>query len=102
MRAGILGFLHESNTFLPEPTTYEHFASASLTRGAALAERWRGSHHELGGFFAGLNEARIEAVPCMATFAVPSGTIMAEAYERLAAELLESVRRALPLDGLLV
>src|SRR5215470_10531614 len=102
MRAGILGFLHESNTFHPSPTTYEQFASTSLTRGPALAERWRGAHHELGGFFAGLDHAGVEAVPCMATFAVPSGTITAAAYEQLAAELLDSVRQALPLDGLLV
>jgi microcystin degradation protein MlrC len=101
-RVGILGFLHESNTFLPAPTTYEDFASTSLTRGPAMAERWRGAHHELGGFFAGLDESGVQAVPCMATFAVPSGTITAEAYERLAGELLDSLRQALPLDGLLV
>ena len=101
-RAGILGFLHESNTFLPTPTTYEHFASTSLTRGPAVAERWRGAHHEIGGFFVGLAESRVQAVPCMATFAVPSGAITAQAYERLANELLDSVRQALPLDGLLV
>ena len=101
-RAGILGFLHESNTFLPSPTTYEHFASTSLTRGPALVARWRGAHHELGGFFAGLDEAGVQAVPCLATFAVPSGTIAAAAYERLAQELIDSVRQTLPLDGLLV
>ena len=101
-RVGVLGFLHESNTFLSVPTTYEHFASTSLTRGAGLVERWRGAHHELGGMLAGLEAAGFETVPCMATFAMPSGAITAAAYEQLAAELLESVRNALPLDGLLV
>ena len=28
-RVGVLGFLHESNTFLPVPTTYEDFARTS-------------------------------------------------------------------------
>ncbi len=101
-RAGVLGFLHESNTFLDVPTTYEHFASTSLTRGPAMLERWRGSHHELGGMFAAAEECGLEVVPCMATFAVPSGAITEEAYERLTGELLDSVRSALPLDGLLV
>src|SRR6266851_330017 len=101
-RAGVLGFLHESNTFLGAPTTYEHFASTSLTKGPALLDRWRGAHHELGAFLAGLEESGVAAVPCMATFAVPSGTITSEAYERLSAELLDSVRQALPLDGILV
>jgi microcystin degradation protein MlrC len=101
-RVGIISCQHESNTFLPSPTTYELFASTSLSRGPALLDRWRGAHHELGGFLDGLDAARVQAVPCMATFAVPSGTITAEAYERLARELLDAVSQALPLDGLLV
>ena len=36
-RVGILGFQHESNTFLAEvPGTYDLFASESLHRGPAL------------------------------------------------------------------
>lgn len=99
-RVGLLGFLHESNTFLPVATTYADFASTSLTRGDALRARWQGAHHELGGLLAGADEAGLTVVPGMATFAVPSGTITAEAFEQLAAELLNSIE--LPLDGLLV
>ena len=99
-RVGLLGFLHESNTFLPVATTYAHFASTSLTRGDALLQRWQGAHHELSGLLAGCHEAGLTVVPGMATFAVPSGTIGAEAYEQLVAELLSSIE--LPLDGLLV
>ena len=99
-RVGLLGFLHESNTFLPVETTYSHFASTSLTRGNAVRERWQGAHHELGGLLAGCDEAGLTVVPGMATFAVPSGTITAEAFEQLASELLNSIE--LPLDGLLV
>ena len=99
-RVGLLGFLHESNTFLPVETTYSHFASTSLTRGSAVRERWQGAHHELGGLLAGCDEAGLTVVPGMATFAVPSGTITAEAFEQLASELLNSIE--LPLDGLLV
>lgn len=99
-RVGLLGFLHESNTFLPVLTTYEHFASTSLTRGEALLTRWRGAHHELGGLIAGCEESGMTIVPGMATFAVPSGTITADAYEQIAAELLASIEPGL--DGLLV
>ena len=101
-RVAVLGFLHESNTFLPVPTTYEHFARASLTRGPEMLERWRGGRHELSGMLAGLEEAGLAAVPCMATFAVPGGALPEETYERLAAELLDSVRENLPVDALLV
>jgi microcystin degradation protein MlrC len=38
----------------------------------------------------------------MATFAVPGGTIKAEAFERIAGELLAVLKSALPLDGLLL
>jgi microcystin degradation protein MlrC len=101
-RVGILGFLHESNTFLPVPTTYEDFARTSMTRGAVMLERWKGGRHELSGMIAGLEEMDLTAVPCMATFAVPSGALTGDAYERLAAELLDSVRQNLPVDALLV
>jgi microcystin degradation protein MlrC len=49
MRVGIAGLLHESNTFLPRPATYEDFASTSLTKGEDLIERWQDAQHELGG-----------------------------------------------------
>lgn len=102
LRIGVAGFLHESNTFLGVPTRYDDFVAASLTRGPKLMERWSGAHHELGGFLDVLVEEGIEVVPLLATFAVPSGTIAAEAYERIAGELLEDLRGALPLDGLLL
>ncbi|MBL8174747.1 MAG: M81 family metallopeptidase [Bryobacterales bacterium] len=102
LRIALAGFLHESNTFLGVPTTYENFVAASLTRGQALLERWSGAHHELGGFLDVLAAGQVEIVPLLATFAVPSGTVAAEAYERIAAELLEDLRAALPLDGLLL
>lgn len=101
-RVGVLGFLHESNTFLDAPTTYELFASTSMTRGRALLDRWQGAHHELGGFLAGAAEAGLSIEPCMATYAVPGGAIPTAGYERLCEELLNSVRQAPPLDGLLV
>lgn len=102
-RVGILGFQHESNTFLTEvPGTYDMFASTSLHRGLRLIQAWQDTAHELGGFIRGANEAGLTPVPCMATYAMPCGTITSEAFERLCIELLDSVQVALPLDGLLV
>ena len=101
-RIGVAGFLHESNTFLGVPTTYHHFTAASLTRGPALIARWTNTHHELGGFLDALSAADAQIVPLLATFAVPSGAITAEAFERIASELLADLQSALPLDGLLL
>src|SRR5882724_13106793 len=102
MRVGIAGILHESNTFLPRPTTYEDFASTSLSKGAELLERWQGAQHEIGGFVDGVREFRWAAAPALATFAVPSGAITPEAFERLTAELLEAIDAAGPVDGMLL
>jgi microcystin degradation protein MlrC len=102
-RVGILGFQHESNTFLAEvPGTYDLFESVSLHRGPALIEAWRDTAHELGGFIRCANEANLALVPCMATYAMPCGAITSETFERISGELLESVQASLPLDGLLV
>src|SRR5262245_7694486 len=101
-RVGIAGFLHESNTFLPVLTRRAHFEQASLTRGEALLERWSESRHELGGFLDGARVQGFEAVPLLATFAIPSGTIEGAAFEELIGMMVSDLRSALPLDGLLV
>ena len=38
-RIGVMGFIHESNTFSVTPTTYEHFEQISLTHPDNLRER---------------------------------------------------------------
>jgi microcystin degradation protein MlrC len=98
-RIGIAGVLHESNTWLAVPTTYEHFEAASVTAGGALIERWRGAFHEIGGFLEG---AAADAVPLFAAYAVPGGALTAECFARLLARLMEELEAALPLDGLLI
>lgn len=101
-RIGILGFLHESNTFLGIPTRWEDFASTSMHEGEAVRERWGRSHHELGGFFDGCLAEGLEAVPGFATLAVPSGAIAAEDFERIADAILQGLERVGEVDGLLV
>lgn len=102
LRIGVAGFLHESNTFLKQPTLYDAFEGTSLTRGEAMRERWLTASHELGGMLTGAGELGMECVPLYATFAVPSGAIAAETYERIAGELIAELEGALPLDGLLL
>lgn len=102
MNVAMLGFLHESNTFMAAKTGYENFARVSLTRGGAMLERWKGAHHELGGMIAGSAEAGLTIVGGMAGLATPSGTITADCYEKLLSEYLAVLQQTLPLDGLLI
>lgn len=99
---GIAGFLHESNSFLSVPTTFEHFASTSYAVGADLVDRWLNSRHELSGMLQGARAHKWEVKPLLATFAVPSGTIETSCFERVASEILSRLEAAAPLDGLLI
>jgi microcystin degradation protein MlrC len=101
-KIGIAGFLHESNSFLPNPTNYDAFLQTSLTRGAHMRDRWVGVSHELGGMFAGVDASGDTAVPLYATFAVPSATIERQTYDRITSELVSELKAALPLDALLL
>jgi microcystin degradation protein MlrC len=102
MRCGILALLHESNTFVQAKTTWAEFASDVLARGEAVRERFDDSPHEIGGFFAGLQQASVTAVPIMAARALPYGVIAADAFDQLVNTMLEELDRAMPLDGILV
>jgi microcystin degradation protein MlrC len=102
MRVGIVALQHESNTFLPTVTTLADFRRDALLTGEAIRAAYGGAHHEVGGFFAGLKEEGIEAVPLLLALATPSGVITAETVESLLNTIAEQLELAGPLDGLLV
>jgi microcystin degradation protein MlrC len=100
-RVGVIALLQESNTFLDEPTTLRHFQEDLLVFGSAVRTALSSAHHEVGGFFAGLDDAGIEAVPIFAARAIPGGPIAAAAFDLLMDLLAAAVATAGPLDGLL-
>ncbi len=102
MRIGIIALLHESNTFSRQPTTVESFRQNLLLTGEPIRTVLQDAHHEVGGFFAGLATAGADAVPLFAARALPSGTISADDFAKLVDMLLDTVRQAGPLDGILV
>ena len=106
MRIGIIGLLHESNTFLTKPTEFADFERVTLARGEDVRSKFAGSHHELGGFLEGLqklsNTETIETVPIFVGRSLPSGTITAECWNRLMDVLFDELSQAGPLDGLLL
>ncbi len=102
-RIGVIGFLHESNTFISTPTTFEAFQNDWLLEGEAFRDAMSGAHHETTGFFTALDEnaGEFEAVPIMLARAMPYGTITADAYDRIVSRILTLLKEAGPLDGLL-
>jgi len=102
MRVGIIALLQETNTFIAEQTTLRHFEENLLITGDVIRERLADTQHEIGGFFAGLDEAGATAVPIFATRALPFGTVTHETYATLKERLLQALAETGPLDGLLV
>jgi microcystin degradation protein MlrC len=102
MRVGIIALQHESNTFCNQPTSLENFEQGALLTGTAIRDKYLHSHHEVGGFFAGLAENEIEAVPIFLAWALPSGVVTARTLEKLLGKMLDELRNAGDLDGLLV
>jgi microcystin degradation protein MlrC len=94
--------LQESNTFLAARTTLDDFRRDLLATGADVRAALAGAHHEVGGFFAGLAAAGIEAVPILAARALPAGPLTAACADALAEMLVAGIDAAGPLDGLLV
>lgn len=102
MRIGIISLQHESNTFVRTATTLDDFKHDVLAVGEEVRQVFQDALHEVGGFFSGLSEAGIEAVPIFAARAVPGGQVSKQTFDDLTSALLEQLAKAGPLDGLLV
>ena len=102
MRVGIIGLLHESNTFAAQPTTLADFQDNVLAVGSDVRSVFDGTHHEIGGFLEALDRLRVRSVPVFAARALPSGTICAATWRELIDRMLQALTAAGPLDGLLV
>jgi microcystin degradation protein MlrC len=102
MRVGILALLQESNTFVSARTTLAAFERDLLLEGDQFRQQLADAHHEVGGFFEGLECNSIQAVPLFAARALPYGPIDRATFDRLMEMLMGNVERAGRLDGYLV
>ena len=101
-RVVIVGIYHESNTFLPEKTKLADFEAGHLFFGEDIRKEYAQAHHELGGMLEVLDRSDVETVPLMFAEATPSGTITAEAYEKLLQLMMDRLRQTGNFDGILV
>lgn len=101
MRIAIGGILHESNTFASKSTDLAQFATRHQV-GEAILPAWRNTHHEMAGFIQCGERLGFELYPTVMATATPAGPVTADAFETLTGELLDSLRRAPQLDGLLL
>lgn len=83
------GIRHESNTFCPLPTQEKDFF---VFRGDEILDYVDWAQP--------LQEAGIELIPTLQANASPFGVVARDAYEKFKGEILERVRKALPVNGL--
>lgn len=102
-RIAVGGFMHETNTFQREPTTYADFAGAGdrppLTRGESVFTRFEGMNTSIAGAMSVLRAAGAMLVPLPWASTTPAGYVTRDAYERIAAMIVDDLRAALPVDA---
>jgi len=94
--------LHESNTFWPYPTDLQSFKNRNFYLGDEVTEKFNYTKTALGGFYEVLREEGAEAIPCIAALAEPSGTVTADAFNRIKQEIVDSCKKVGKLDGILL
>ncbi|MDG1861577.1 MAG: M81 family metallopeptidase, partial [SAR324 cluster bacterium] len=102
MRVGILSLMQESNTFIQNETKLSHFEEDLLLEGEEIRSTMENAHHEIGGFFQGLRDQKVEAVPIFTARALPFGTVSSSAYTKLIEKMFFLINKAGKLDGYLV
>lgn len=101
MRVAIGGFMHESNTFAPLPTTLQRFRDGALTYGDAVVPSWQDAHHEVGGFIEGGGTFGYAPVPIAMAWATPAGPVADEFFDHFTDALVTGCKLARA-DGVLL
>lgn len=103
-RIAIGGFMHETNTFQPELTTYADFAEAAdrppLTRGPSVLTRFEGINTSIAGALSVLRSTSATLLPLPWASTTPAGYVTRDAFERITAMIIADLRAAMPLDAI--
>jgi microcystin degradation protein MlrC len=93
LRIAAAGFMHETNTFVPRPTTFEDFAVAQQYPGLCFGEDMLRQVAERNLGLAGFAEVAAKAghriMPLCWSFAQPGGIVTDHAFERISAMIIE-------------
>lgn len=100
MRLGLVGLVHEANTFAPEVVDAEVLERATR-RGAAVLAEHQGARTSASGFLC-LAGPDVEIVPLVVSYPNPSGVITAGAFGAFLDEMRSLLDANGPFDGLLM
>ena len=94
--------VQETNTFSPQPSGLADFTAQGLWTGAAAVEQMRGTNTEFAGAVQTLEAAGVTVVPLVRAWAMSGGVLTDEAFAALRAMLIDGLRAAGPVDGVLL
>ncbi len=96
------GIAHETNVFSTTPTDFSEFRQRVYIGGRDLVGGFAGTRTVVGGFLDGLAAIRATPLPLLYASATPGGIVTRAAYGELRHSLLDGVRSAGPVDGVLL
>jgi microcystin degradation protein MlrC len=100
MRIAVGGFLHETNTFVAQPTTWDDFVRAgpwpTVTEGEAVLTTFRGINLAIAYFMEAAEKAGHTMLPLAWGGAMPAGKVTRDAFERMAGMIVEGLKRERP------
>lgn len=99
MRIAVAEIIHESNTFAPNITSLSQFR---LLKAQQFEKFYSGAHSHCTGFFDGAAEFGYEAIPLFSAYGGAGGTVAGDAHEWLMTELVNQLKAASPIDGVLL
>jgi microcystin degradation protein MlrC len=98
MRIFLAGYQHETNTFAPSLADWAAFtrgeAFPAFMRGASVIDTFRGVNAPVGGFVEAAAANGWTLVPSAWAGATPSSYVTEDAFERIAAAMVEDLRAA--------
>jgi len=101
-RIAVGGFHHETNCFVRDKTDFAYFTShrdrPPLVRGKDVIAWLGDTSFALSGFLRDMGRAH-EIVPLLWTSGGAGGLVTADAYERIAGELIGRLSEAMPVDA---
>lgn len=104
---GLGGIAHETNTFNPKKTTLADFekglrAAKGITRGQEIIDAHTGETDTTAGHIEGASLYGLDLYPTILAGPQTIGTVTDEAFEVLTQELIERLKAAPKLDGILL
>jgi microcystin degradation protein MlrC len=102
-RIALAGVFHETNSFAASRTDLDAFARRNgWLEGEALAETYAGTRTVVGGMLDAAASHGLALQPVLGAYATPSGMVTRPAFETITDRILDGLRAAGDLDGVLL